>query len=259
MLKFAQWFNEWADFGFEQKKSLAKSKEDDGPMKSLDLEYVTESLSKHNLGIKSSKSQFSTEVIWGHGPGAIKLDFSPPGGIRAIIYKNIKNLQGESTWICKRVLEVNDKYFGKPDNLIADILKLLAEVDKEKIEAPKKEFKDLEHLVTDMAGELKRSTTQKVLIFEGIRRLIDEKHYIIHMGCTGMGVQRQDQKRLDQFQIDVRFLPEDGLIRVVGQEIGGPKNFHAWQTDPSEFIEWYSPVQPDKEIISSIVSMINCY
>ncbi len=250
---------EWADFGLDKlpRGKIIENPDDVLPMKPLNIEYVCEQIGKYKLGLKESTDQFFGEMQWGDGPGAVKLSFGPYRGLRVVIKHLTTNLHGEATWVCKKVLEVRNFYDKNEDTLAQKLIKLLEEVDKQGIESPKNDYENLENLVSYMASSLRRNTSQRIFTFEGIRRLTDNKHYIIHFGCMGAGLQRQGQKRLDQLHIEVKY--ESGLIKICCNEIGDSVKSHKWKIDPSQFIEYYSPAQSKEEIVGTVVSLLNSY
>jgi hypothetical protein len=259
---FRTWLNEWADFGLDRLprgKVLDRPDTEEKPLQPLNIEYVCNYLGKHKLGVKEAYEPYFGELQWGTGPGAIKLVFGPWRGLRAVIRRESIDIKGQKKWLCKKVLEVRNYYDKHEDTLTQNLLKLLEEVDKGQIEAPDKDFNGLERLVLHMSHELRRNTSQRIFIYEGIRRIVTNEHYIIHFGCTGMGVQRLGQKRLDQLQLEVRHDKESGFIKVTLQEIGDKITSHGWKIDPPQFTEYYSPAQPREEIIGTVLSLLNSY
>lgn len=260
-ISFKQWFAEYADFGLDMGKKLQRviQPDDEKPLYPINLEYVTKDLLTQNLGTKKGKDVYFGEVQWGEGPGALKVTFGPFRGLNAVIRKQCTDLQGETRWICKKVLEVGNYYDKHADSLTVKILDLLKEVDTTNIEAPTNTYEGMERLVLHMASSLRRYTTQTILQYEGIRRLVENKHYIIHFACTGAGVQRQGQKRLDQLHVEMKYDQEGGYIKVAVNEIGDKIKAHKWQIDPSQYCEYYMPTQPQDEIIGTMVSLLNSY
>ena len=257
---FRKLLNEYADFGLDLVKKQGRDEDQgDDPIQSLNVEYVIKSLIKP-IGNKNPKSSFFGEVQWGEQDGAIKLNFSPFGGIRVSLRKLTHDLSGEPTWICKKVIEVRHFFDEHPDKLTFKIEENINEMDQQNIDAPLQDFDNLERLVIRIASELKRNTTQRIFIYEGIRRIEENYKYIIHFGVTGHGVQRVGgQKRLDQFAIHVEYSKNTGLIKITGTELGDRIDKHRWQYDPSHFIEYFSPSQKEDEITSAILACFNSY
>src|SRR5690348_15621866 len=95
---FHDWYKikEWADFGFETEKDTSVPDRGTKPLDPLDIEYVSKFLKRRKLGIKESKTCYFGELQWGEGTGAVKLEFSPLGGLRTRILKQIPDLKGEN-------------------------------------------------------------------------------------------------------------------------------------------------------------------
>jgi hypothetical protein len=259
---FNKWLNEYADFGLDMSK---KPKEptmanEDQPLHPLNVEYVVKQLKGKQLGEKFSiPNDFFGELQWGRNDGAIRLTFSPLGGVRAVLSKLTHNLEGDPTWICKKVIEVKHLFDQHPDKLTFKLAESIEKIDQEGIDAPLPGYKGLERLVIHMASELRRKTTQHIFIYEGIRVLNENQKYIIHFGVTGMGVQARGQKRVDKFCIQVEYSNKTGLIKVCGGDLGDVIDKHRWVYDQSEFIDYFSPAQPEEEIIEAILVNFNCY
>lgn len=259
-LHFRNWLlNEVADFGFDRSRPAFDRNAGEKPIYPFRLEYIRKVLRSHKVGNKEAHEGFMNHVHWGSGFGAIRVNFTPFGGLRASIRRESVDAQGQAIWLCKKVIFVNDYYLKYPDALAMDILKDVELIDKEAIEVGVSNYRNLESLTRRLATYLDRKMIQRILMYEGIREVRADREYIIHWGCTGMGRQRQDQKRLDQFQIVVRYDEETGLIQVVGQEVGSPIQSYNWSADPSEFIEYFSPTQESVEICDSILTHLNVY
>lgn len=258
MFRFSEWLktkNEWANFGFDKPKVIRDIDRDENPTNPLNVEYVINSLKRNRLGY----SEHFGELQWGEEPGAIKVVFSPLGGLRLNIRKLTTNLKGETVWIGKRTIEVKNLYDTHPDTLIAKIHENLDKIGREGIENPLREYQDLEKFTITLASTLKRRNTQVIFMYEGIRKVRPHEEYIIHFGVTGMGVQARGQRRVDQFAINTKYEKNSGMIKIVGTEVGDRIVSHRWQLEPSSFIEYFSPNQDTDEIINVILGHFNSY
>lgn len=250
---FKKWIiQEFADFGFDKvKKQIVPI--NDLPEDPIDLGYVIEEIKRNRPGYKAN--DFFGNAQWGNTPGAVKLEFGPYGGLKAVIRKLSKNLMGEDRWICKKVVEIKDH--TDANALAYSLVEDLNEVQNKNIDGPGN-FAHLERLALRLAETLKRKTTQVIFINEGIKKT-NENKYIIHFDVTGMGVQRQGQKRLCQFDVYTEYMKDEGLIRITGEEIGSSIANWEFQADPSQFQEWFSPAQSFDEIINAILAHFNSY
>lgn len=253
--------DEYARYGFElDSRNIKKDPENDNPIQSVNLEYISKLLAKKAYGVKFPvRNNFFGEVQWGTSDGALQVKFSPLGGLNASVRKLIHTTNGEPVWICKKVLEIRHTYDEHPDKLHYALDEILKETDNAGLDAPDTNYKNLERLAIQLAATLRIKTTQKIFIYEGIRVLAEDERYIIHFGVTGQGRQRAGQKRLDQMQIDVTYMKEDGIIRIAANEVGDKIDNYRWQIDPSNFLEYFSPHQSVDEICAAVLAHFNCY
>ncbi len=262
--KFKSWLenriDEIADFGLDQTRVFKDIPDDNEPIKDLNVEYITKLLKRRNLGVKIPvQDGFVGEVQWGEDAGAIKAVFSPYRGLTVSIRKLVPSLIGENLWVCKRVFPVYNIYDHAPDSLIEELTDVIKETDENGINSPSNTYEDLESLAFKIAQKLKTESTQKVLQYHGIRLIKENEKYIISFNCTGMGRQRQDQKRLDQFQVHMTYHKSEGFLRITGDELGDKIGQHRWQYDPSQFDEVFVPTQPTEEIAEAILQLFNSY
>jgi len=262
--KFKSWLekriDEIADFGLDQTKVFKDIPDDNEPIMDLDVEYVTKLLKRNNFGIKTPiENGFFGEIQWGEGVGAIKVLFSPYRGLTVSIRKLVPSLIGEGIWICKKVFPVMNIYDHSPDSLVEELTDVIRETDQNGIDSPTNAYENLESLVFNIAQKLKSESTQKVLVYQGIRLIKENEKYIISFNVTGMGRQRQDQKRLDQFQVHVTYHKNEGFLKITGDELGDKIGKHRWQYDPSQFDEKFVPTQPREEISEAILVLFNSY
>lgn len=259
--RFNTWL-EYADFGLDLTKRPQDPEMDNGdnPLMPLNVEYVIKSLKGKVLGEKYViPNDFFGELQWGQNDGAIRLGFTPLGGLRVVLRKLTHNLEGDPTWICKKVIEVKHFFDSRPDSLSFKIDEALTHMDQEDIDAPARDFKNLENLTIHLASELRRKTTQKIFMYEGIRVIKENHTYIIHFGVTGNGVQRMGQKRLDKFCIQTEYSNKTGIIKIAGNELGDAIDKHRWIYEPSDFIEFFAPGQSEDIITNAILAHFNCF
>lgn len=258
-LCFRDWLLEMADFGFDNSRPPFNRNSGNDPVYPFKLQYVIDQLRKHPVGKKTAHEGFLSDAHWGDGFGAIRVNFTPAGGLRASVQRLTSDSQGKAVWICKRVVEINQYKLRFPDALVSELIDAAREIDREDIEVGVTNFKNLEFLTKRLSNYLDRKMTQTIFIYEGIREVKADREYIIHWGVTGMGVQRQDQQRLDQYQVVVKYNEDTGLITIASLEVGGPIQGHKWQVDPCDFFELFSPSQPLSEICDSVLVHVNSY
>lgn len=261
-LLFKQWvLSEIADFGFDQdhrSKPKGGTEEMDGenPFKSVDgSKIITELANLPDLGPNSPLQKWNDVVEWGTGPGAIQVGVTPLGSMRIVIRRMIKDLCGESTWICSKVIPLNDNSSENKEVSIAhDVYSLITEVSNEMIPGPMKEYNELERLSWKLWVATKREHPSYCMFPVGMRKQ-NENYYKLVFEFRGHGVLRQkgNKGRAEQFNIDMVWEPRRGLIRCLGYNIDSTLGQHSWEVQPAEFNEYYSPQQEKEDIINSIV------
>ena len=254
-------------FGFDAEYPQFQKKEDDGkPIRRLDSGLVLDELAKSPLGTKQPSHTWHDMIEWGHGQnGDIKITFSPLGSFKATIRKRQMDLEGNSVWICKKVIPLNAQSFpdqpvSKPSKsevaIAEEIYDIAKKIDEEFMNASQHEF-EMEDLVVETARKAKIYAPQ-IFIYSGCRKL-DENNYIIYFGVRGQGVQRRDQRKVEQFDINMNFDNKKGIIRVWGCDISSPIKSNSWQSRPAEWNELFTTSQNKEEIAECIVNSLLTY
>jgi hypothetical protein len=165
------------------------------PINQFDIDLMMEYLSKKSMpaGLKS-KSNFINEIQWGTEPGAVKLFVDT--GLTFYIKKFNHDLQGTPRWVTKRMFQLNRHGYGGLEDAVAqEIFEHLEKYYRKDIDAPQKNYDELENLVMHISNKLKR-TSKDIFMYEGIKKLTDN-NYIIAFGVRGHGVETQDQQRVE--------------------------------------------------------------
>jgi hypothetical protein len=257
-LRFRQWL-EFANFGFDRPKPPYDPNSGNKPVYELQLDYVNRQLRKSSIGNKMANETMNSGVFWGDGFGAIRVNFTPYGGVRCSIQRQSVDAKGESVWICKKVIDINDYYCKYPDALVVKILDEAKEVDRGDVEVGVTDFTSLEALTKRVGSYIERKMSQRIFQYEGILETKPDREYIVHWGVTGMGVQRRDQHRVDQYQIIIRYEESTGMITIGSVEVDSPIKSHNWQLEPCSFFEFFSPSQSVQEICDSILVHVDNY
>jgi len=260
-LLFKQWMlSEMADFGFDQDqqgqpKGGTEEMEGDSPFKNLDgSKIITELASFPALGPNQPLRRWNDVVEWGSGPGAIQVGVTPLGSMRVVIRRMTKDLCGENTWICTKVIPLSDNAAESKETSIAhDVYDMITESSNEMIPGPAKEFDELERLSWKLWAATKRDHPSYCMFPIGMRQQ-NENYYKLVFEFRGHGVQKIGSgARAEQFNIDMVWEPKRGLIRCLGYDIDSSLGQHSWKVQPSEFNEYFSPQQKHETIIASIV------
>jgi hypothetical protein len=263
-LLFKQWMlSEMADFGFDndqrgKPKGGIEAMDGDTLFKAVDgSKIITELASFPALGPNRPLQRWNDVVEWGVGPGAIQVGVTPLGSMRVVVRRMTKDLCGEATWICTKVIPLGDNAAENKETAIAhDVYDTLTEVSNEMVPGPAKEYDELERLSWKLWAATKRQHPSYCMFPIGVRQQ-NENYYKLVFEFRGHGVNRQKSGsgggRAEQFNIDMVWEPKRGLIRCLGYDIDSSTGQHSWEVQPAEFNEYYSPQQKHENIIDSIV------
>jgi len=259
--------NEIANFGFGPapgKKTYLDSinkpsiNSAGNPFKMVKVEEVINTLKKRALGLKSHVEEFFGELHFGEGTGTVQVLFCPYGGLKTVIRRKSVDLHGESVWVCKHVVVMNDKkYDGHDMVLVEDISEHLSQIVGEGFDTPTNEYPHMNRLVTRIANRI-RGLRSDIFVFEGVRKKTDE-YYIVQFGVKGQGVEAPSAKRVEQFHVNLFYDREAGYIRSWGNDVSSPTRGHKWELEPSEWNEIHFPSQPVDEILDCHVGQLLTY
>jgi hypothetical protein len=259
--------NEFANFGFGTGPTKRKPMDSQNrpsinaagnPFKMVKVEQVIKDLKKRAMGISHSVEEFFGELHMGEGVGAVQILFCPYGGLKTVIRRKAKDLRGEDVWVCKRVVVMDDKrYDGHDSVLVEDISEQLGLIVGEGLDSPGGEYEDMTKLVTKIANKIRTLRTE-LFVFEGVRKK-DDNYFIVQFGVKGQGVEAPDQRRLEQFHVNLHYDQPRGLIRSWGCDISSPIGQHLWQSQPAEWNEIHFPSQQVDEIIQCHVGQMLTY
>lgn len=245
-------------FGFEVKTNFAPPPVKDDPIKQLDFNYICEQLSKRKLGTRIGNHKFCNYVEWGSTPGAVEIDISPYGSLKANIRKLNTDLTGDPVWICKKMFRLKESLDTKSeDELIEELFEACQLVETQLLEMTKHEYLDFEMLIRRLNADLVRYAPP-IFIYEGYKKL-NKYNYLNLWSVRGQGVEAPTAARVEEFVIDVSFKEETGLIRVVGHDVASPTRSHKWISQPAEFDEHFMPSQTMQEIIEATCVAFSTY
>lgn len=263
-MNFKNWLLKEDIFGFEKRiKPQSKLVVGENPIIPIDAEIVTEAMLKMNLNEKIPFSDYPDQVQWGKEPGSIQMVISPLGSFKSIVRKLQIDLEGNQVWACKRIipykniLNANRQF---DENLAEEIFEEIAQIDKEEIESPSKDYKNLERLVIKISHVCQRKESMpKLFIYRGIKEIKKHENYLVFFDCRGHGVETPGSSRLEQFIIDMSFNTKTGMIRSFGHDVQSPTKGHVWYPQPSEWDEYFSPSQTETEISECIGAALSTY
>lgn len=264
MRNFKEWLLSEDIFGFEQRKNsiVSKNKKEDYIVR-IDPDIIFEVMLKVKIGGHEPFSSFHDQIQWGKEPGAVRIVVSPLGSFKNITRKLQTDLEGNKVWVCKKIMPYKEILHSDrqlDEELAEKILKDTEEIYKEEINAPSKEYENLERLVLKISNIARRKgTIPKIFIYRGIKQIKKNENYLIYFECKGHGVESPGNARLEQFIIDMSYNPSTGMIRSFGYNVESPTSGHLWYPEPSEWDEHFSSSQKEEEIAECIGSALSTY
>jgi DNA-directed RNA polymerase subunit N (RpoN/RPB10) len=260
---FKKWLINEDIFGFEKyKKPIDKTEVYDGPLSPIAADTIMESMMGKNIQGQEAFSDFHDQVQWGRHPGAVRMVISPLGSYKSIIRKLQINLEGTENWVCKKIIPYKNMLhttFSFDEHLAEEMFEKIENIYKEQINAPSKEYNNLEKLVVQISKYCCRADIiPEIFIHKGIKKKSNE-NYLIVFECKGHGVEAPDSMRLEQFIIEMSYKKSTGMIRSFGYGVQSPTRQHLWRPQPSEWDEFFSSGQSEKEIVEAIGSVLSTY
>lgn len=271
------YFKEWLGkspeklYGFTNDYSFAKKQNSTiyelEPLEPIKVSTIMKELfSMGKIGSKNPERIFENQIAYKSADdvGNLLVEVSPLGSLKIIVRKSTKDLQGETAQICKKIIPlINDyNHVGPSDDneefVIADSLnKFLSHIDLQGSDVPQKDWDGLRLLTVQMATSM-RKLHPKVMIYNGI--VENTKHYYtIYFSFSGMGVEAPTANRVEQFNVNLSYSNQTGLIRCWGNDILSPTRQHLWRLQPSEWDEYFTPSQKSENIIDCVQQAFMTY
>ena len=260
-MSFKTWLEFNDIFGFEKEQINFNQKYDEElPLIKFDASRAIELLSERNLNNNFPFSKFSNQVQWGNGAGSVKITISPMND--SFIHTLINDLEGQPTWICRKVFQIDTKNYGGREEIVSeDLFQEIKNINYENILYPQDNM-DLISFVSKFANRL-RQFKSEIFYYKGIKK-ISENNYNIWFEIKGQGTGRiagsQSMNAVLQMITDVSFNPTSGLMKIMLTNVNdlsdSPTSWELWYSD---FNELYSPKQNFDEIIESFLAYLKYY
>lgn len=249
-------------FGFDKKTNELKNIIiNNDPIKNLDSETIVNFLLKFKLNDVEPFSEFSNQIQWGNENGALKMIIGPLGSFKTIIRRKQTNLEGNTSWICKKIIpyqEFVEENIHNEEEFANLIFEKIQKINENKFESAIDDYKNLKHLVVSIARKCQHQDVMpKELIYRGIRE-VNENNYLIYFEARGHGVEVPDFNRLEQFIIDMSYNKKQGFIRSIGHEVLSPMKQHLWTVGLSDWDEVFVPSQ-NEEIVNQVTNALKTY
>ena len=265
-MKFSKWFLEYADYGFEVKKP-EKNKEDKNtqpddddakPWKSFKIESFFDELKYlvHSDGKKSLKI-WEEELSWRENGSIVEVNVNPFGSLRITTRKYIKDLNGNDAKVCKNVIDIDDYQTNRERGTARFLYEKIKKFGQINNEYPSKEY-DLKRLAHDLFNVVRLKYPEYIMFPVGMKEM-DKDYYKIIFEFKGGGQGVPGSSIGLQFNIDLTFDKDKGLVRCWGYDIDSPIKKRKFNLQPSEWDEYFSPHEKNTKIVGMIATTFMTY
>lgn len=267
-LSFKKWLlSEMANYGFGDANNQILGGTDvmkgDGLFQHISPSVIiNELMQMPSLGPLEATNKIDDEVQWGNGEGAIKVTITPLGSMRATTKRLIKDLQGNKTWVLESVCPISDyKDQHKEVEIANKIFDKINEITNTATNGPDADYEDIERLAQKLWHTTKKQHPSYIMFPTQLRKQRENYYKLVYeFRGQGVGAPYEGKTgRAEQFNIDLVFYPEKGVIRCFGYDIDSSTRERKFYVQPSEWDEYFSPKTEDNLIIENIVKLFLQY
>jgi hypothetical protein len=262
-IEFVKWLalQEYADYGFadtlKNKSSSSFKEKPENVLFKVDgfLDELTEILEGDNVKIIR---KWAEEIFWTDNGHLMEVNVNPFGSLRITTRKYIKDIRGNATPVCKDVFDIDEEHNGK-ENLVAEkIYKRIKNIRQNNYDYAEPEYKGLEKLSKILFKACLETYPSYIMFPKGLKKM-DDNYYKIFFEFKGSGAGVPGNSRAEQFNIDLNFDKEKGLIRCWGYDIDSPMKQREFLPQASEWNEYFSPKEPQEKIVKLIIKTLMTY
>ena len=261
-MRFSKWLLEYADYGFGKESMKNSNDLYDDTEKPWSLFKTEEFFNELRSLILSDNKQITkdwqTYIDWIQNNNNISVIINPFGSLRITTRKTIKDLNGDSVNVCKHVFDVNDHDVDQEKNIANHIYDRAVEASKDDSDYASGEYNGTKKLARELFNAT-QSKHPKNIMFPVKFLEMNSDYYKIVFEFRGSGAGSPNQSTALQFNIDIIFDKEKGLIRCWGYDIDSPSNKKQFNIKPSEWDEYFSPQESNSKIISIITTTFMTY
>lgn len=223
---------------------------------------VNELMQMPPLGPLEATNKVDDEVQWGNEEGAIKVTITPLGSMRATTKRMTRDLQGNKTWILESVHPISDyKDQYKEVEIANKVFDKINEITNTPTNGPDGDYEEIERLAQKLWHTTKKQHPSYIMFPTQLRKQTENYYKLVYeFRGQGMGAPVSGRTgRAEQFNIDLVYYPEKGLIRCFAYDIDSTAKERKFILEPSEWDEYFSPKQEDNLIIENIVKLFLQY
>jgi hypothetical protein len=265
-LDFSKWLLEYADYGFEKQNTkkanyptFQSNSDDSGPWKNFDIELFFKELKNlSESDNKKTKKVWHEEMSWLENGNMVEVNINPFGSLRITTRKYIKDLQGSDVRICKNVFDIDDHHTDQEISIAHKIYEHVKEFSKVNIDYPTTDIFDLKKLAHKLFNATKQTYPDYIMFPISLKEMNDS-YYKLIFEFRGAGAGAPNSSVGMQFDINLAFDKQKGLIRCWGCNVDSPSPKRQFNIQPSEWDEYFSPQEENKKIIGMIITTLMTY
>jgi hypothetical protein len=266
-ISFSEWLLEFANYGFERKannttkrsQSIQSNTEDAKPWKVFSVEkFFSELKSLVEADGKRSTKVWHEELDWVDNGNVIGVNINPFGSLRITTRKSIKDLKGQNVSVCKHVFDIDDYHINQEVNIANQIYSKIKEFNQINIDYPIQEYKNLKKLAQELFNATKVKHPDYIMFPVKFIEM-NNNYYKLTYEFRGAGQGTPGKSVARRFDIDLTFDKEKGLLKCWGYNIDGQLKKNHFYVQPSEWNEYFSPNENNKNIISMIITTFMTY
>lgn len=256
-MDFKHFFEAMDIFGFDNVPIVDKYKDvSTDPIQQFNIELMMEMLLNKNLDIYAPQSTFGNEIIWGDSrPGAMKIEIDT--GYTFFIKRLNYDLEGNKCWGVKKVFQLDRRGMKGYEDIVAnEVYDYAKKLYNKPVDAPAKEYKDLEKLVFEVTKKIRQSAPP-IFIYRDIRKMPNEVYQIV-FEMRGGGMGGYNQSKIENNVTQLYFDKETGTIKINNYNIKS-NDGGRWLVSPDDLKISFFPTQDMKEISEAIAVHFKYY
>ena len=268
LLLFKEWFGKSPEvmYGFRQNiQDISRPFYEEEPIEPFNTEaFLNELTNLGNLAGKTINDSWSTQISYGTGVGKLSVVASPLGSFKIIVRRYNTDAEGNLYPMCRLVVPLTNDFNHRGVNdpgeeiLAVKVFDKLKEINAEPFPAAKKDWTIPFSKFVYNLSEATKLKHPEIMQYRGTIRQ-NEYNYVLAFGLKGGGAGGPQNTRTEEFLINVQYLPETGLIHCWGCDVWSPWASREYYLAPSEWDEYFSPTQPERQIISCILETFMTY
>jgi|688.fasta_scaffold249415_3 hypothetical protein len=265
---FKEWLSKSPEvlFGFRPNVTyVSKPFYQEQPIEIFDVQKMLKAMvDMGHINNREINDTWPTQLSYGYGTGKMTVEASPYGSYKIICRRYMNDAEGQAVPMCRLVIPlINDFNHRGPNDPGEEILAVklydkLTAINQEPIPAPNTDWHNQFVKFVYRFQKAVKLKHPEIMNYSGTVKLND-LNYIVVFKLKGFGNGGPSSTKINEFLINLQYLPEKGLLRSWGYDVYSPSI--SWEYLPaySEWDELFSPHQPESQIISCLMEIFMTY